>query len=713
MAEEKKGPAASAAKATATAPASLSWGLGLWADTVLCFLFYCVLAELPNRIFFPALVEMGFSGLEVLLGVHLFCILIGVNFLWRQMAARNWFFLLLSLPAFYFYGTIENHYERSIYIGVAVVLLSFAVFAPLFSSNERAQRMLWGHNLSFLFLVCLRYAFKSALPVWSFHKNSVPDWAGLPDWSFQIPECDKWAAVAGLLAAAILAIEPQVPMDPSTKQATLSWVLPASAHGCLQFLCFWLYSQASVVPRWVGADPLQWAPAVILALFAGYFLTTRSRAQSMLFSFLGVAGSYMLFYEAPLPAMVGGLMLAVFCASSWAVTVSSLSLHKETKGRAMMLSQFIFFFGEFITVWNIAYMFLDIGDAFREAPHYPLFFCVAVIALNNIVQGTPFVSTPTPYKALFVMLLLVFGPSLYVRHTYAVTHPHKVEHKDNEVKVMIWNVHTGYADNGYDNYLLGTRFIQDMKAGVVAILENDQARLCTGNRDQIEFFGASLGFPYHSYGVQTRESTWGCAFISLYPIKASNITVLPSPYGTRSCLIDAILDVNGNDFNLVVSHFSTEEFPEDLRLQTSKLSALAQTRNTMPMSVLCYITSAPDSATWKRADHRENYHTLVTKGTLQDPDPSDHDRWCQYIFYKNTKVMRYYHVDTGYMSDTEAQLADISTVPLCRERGDEQTCEKAEPITAEFYKYFVPSRKLKHWYTGAKFSRDRPRISDD
>ena len=131
------------------------------------------------------------------------------------------------------------------------------------------------------------------------------------------------------------------------------------------------------------------------------------------------------------------------------------------------------------------------------------------------------------------------------------------------------------------------------QAGVVAILENDQARPCTGNRDQIEYLGASLGFPYHNYGVKTRDSTWGCSFISLYPIKVlpsprhhitmhaagppiqrsgnpnlstfapalalysvqeSNVTVLPSPYGTRSCLIDAVLDVNGKDFNLVVSY---------------------------------------------------------------------------------------------------------------------------------------------------------------
>ena len=46
-------------------PKSLSWTVGLLADSIACYLLLCLICELPNRIFFPALVEMGFSGLEV------------------------------------------------------------------------------------------------------------------------------------------------------------------------------------------------------------------------------------------------------------------------------------------------------------------------------------------------------------------------------------------------------------------------------------------------------------------------------------------------------------------------------------------------------------------------------------------------------------------------------------------------------------------------
>eukprot|EP01134_Creolimax_fragrantissima_P007781 CFRG7781T1 len=321
------------------------------------------------------------------------------------------------------------------------------------------------------------------------------------------------------------------------------------------------------------------------------------------------------------------------------------------------------------------------------------------------------------WKSLAFIFLLITCPSYYFRHTHATTHPHNVDiSPDTDVKVMIWNVHTGYADNGYDNYQLAADFAQSMKAGVIAILESDQTRVVTGNRDQVEFLGASLGFKYHNYGVQTRDSTWGCSFISLYPIMDSNITVLPSPFGTRSCLIDAVLDIYGREFNVVVSHFSTEEFPEDLKLQTAALSKMAESKTTMPLTVLCYITSAPESAYWYKASDRENYITLTTNGTLRDPDPTDTDRWCQYIFYKNTRVKKYYHVDTGYMSDTEAQLADIEYNPSCginnTDGNDVPICSTSEPVVAEFYKYFVDRRELKYWYTGAKRSQSqRPSIS--
>lgn len=72
-----------------------------------------------------------------------------------------------------------------------------------------------------------------------------------------------------------------------------------------------------------------------------------------------------------------------------------------------------------------------------------------------------------------------------------------------QVKVMIWNVHTGYADNGYDNYELSAAFLQDMgvRAQVLCCLAssagcNNQTILMhipgRGNCDSGERSGAAV-----------------------------------------------------------------------------------------------------------------------------------------------------------------------------------------------------------------------------
>eukprot|EP01134_Creolimax_fragrantissima_P007782 CFRG7782T1 len=241
-----------------------SWTYGLYADVVLWFLLWCVLAELPNRIFFPALVVMGFSGLEVLLGVHLLTALIGINHVWHFTSNWNSLFLLLALPSFYWYGELEDHYNRSIYIGAAVMFLSFAAQGILFQSMQRSNRLMWGQNLSLLSMISVRFAFKSALPVWSFHRSATPQWKATESWSFEAPECDKWVACLGLVAALILWFEILPLPHIHTPAPTMRWFVHALAMGCNQFLLFWLFTCHSVVPRWVGVDSTQFGPYIIL-----------------------------------------------------------------------------------------------------------------------------------------------------------------------------------------------------------------------------------------------------------------------------------------------------------------------------------------------------------------------------------------------------------------------------------------------------------------
>jgi hypothetical protein len=52
-----------------------------------------------------------------------------------------------------------------------------------------------------------------------------------------------------------------------------------------------------------------------------------------------------------------------------------------------------------------------------------------------------------------------------------------------------------------------------------------------------------------------------------------------------------------------------------------------------------------------------NYNTYVgEKSGMRDIDPSDWDRWCEYILYKGLKRMGYARVSRSTITDTEMQV---------------------------------------------------------
>ena len=52
-----------------------------------------------------------------------------------------------------------------------------------------------------------------------------------------------------------------------------------------------------------------------------------------------------------------------------------------------------------------------------------------------------------------------------------------------------------------------------------------------------------------------------------------------------------------------------------------------------------------------------NYNTYVSeKSGMRDIDPTDWDRWCEYILYKNIKRIGYARVSRGTITDTEIQV---------------------------------------------------------
>ncbi|KAG0163049.1 hypothetical protein DFQ28_005066 [Apophysomyces sp. BC1034] len=172
-----------------------------------------------------------------------------------------------------------------------------------------------------------------------------------------------------------------------------------------------------------------------------------------------------------------------------------------------------------------------------------------------------------------------------------------------------------------------------------------------GNRDWAQYIAEDLGY-YIDYGPSTMEHTWGCLMLSKFPIIQSTHHLLPSPVGELACAIHATLDVHGQPVDFIVSHNGQEEDPEDRRLQTTELARIMR-HSPNPFVFLGYVVTKP---------HHPLYHLLFDGGDMNDIDPSDSDRWCQYIGYRGMRRVAYARVSRGHITDTEIQTGKFQVV---------------------------------------------------
>jgi len=73
---------------------------------------------------------------------------------------------------------------------------------------------------------------------------------------------------------------------------------------------------------------------------------------------------------------------------------------------------------------------------------------------------------------------------------------------------------------------------------------------------------------------------------------------------------------------------------------------------TRPAILLSYLVTKPKEG---------NYNTYVgQKSGMRDIDPSDWDRWCEYILYKGMKRTGYARVSRSTITDTEIQVGKFA-----------------------------------------------------
>ncbi|KAJ1892750.1 Protein cwh43 [Kickxella alabastrina] len=642
------------------------------ADTYLGFVFWTVLTSLGMCIWYFPLWHMGISGYEAALFSDMAPAILGLGCIHGLLRRHRWVAALLGLSGIFAYALSSPAWRLlAVAVGTAGVTLWWAAAlhedaAPT-GRMERAA-MAWEAGL--VASVAVRMWFQTSNPAWATMNALNGGW-------------NRTALVLGLLAvadvatrrpdsAAEAAAAKKGDLRVAAGRVRAAWVPAALGLGALLFALHSLFSDSAIVPRWAwagyphtGPAPVPWGALVIGALGCGFALGHRSRlTTSLLWWALGSCGAAAVTLCDGWAGFCGGLVLAVYVAS-----VSRAVLRVQARcpaGRTFAVA--LLWYNALVLghVWVVAYEFVPGGPLLRERT-----WAVMAAMMLALLAGARAAAAgaPAPAPAAFgadrrrhrrALLACVGAGALAMAWRLPAATQAPVPHaaEQRALTVGIWTVH---FDLDNDMWLASDRIlaaVRDLQVDVMGFLESDTERIIMGGRDWTQRVSEQLGF-YVDYGPAPRKHTWGCAMMSKFRIVKSTHHLLPSPEGELACAIHATLDVYGRPVDVVVSHNGQEENALDRRLQTTELARIMR-ESPNPVVFAGYVVTSP---------HAENYRILYEQGHIHDVDPTDDDRWCQYIGFRGLKRTGYARVSRGTITDTEIQVAKFVVPPPLLQGG--------------------------------------------
>ena len=462
------------------------------------------------------------------------------------------------------------------------------------------------------------------------------------------------------------------PTEHTAGKSKGSSVLAGLGFAGLTFAMHSLFSDSSTTILWVwdgypvtGPLAVPHGAVTIFAMSAGLYMGI---------SMPGLFGSWTAFGI----GSIGATLLT--CYSGWLGYYGALTLAVYVLGVAPVLLKsavqhnpaVTFGFGYFVYnimllfhVWVVAYAFVPGGPLVREHTDWVMITMMLLIGSGvfssllstGSTSGKPLRPTEIAPRStsrgsktsayylhiLFALQLL----SMSIAYLRFPTNDYQPYHKDQKlVTAGIWTIHFSLDNDMWSSENRMAAAIKDLELDVVGLLESDTQRIIMGNRDFTQVLAEDLGM-YVDYGPGPNKHTWGSALLSKFPIINSTHHLLPSPVGELAPAIEATLDMYGTMVDVFVFHSGQEEDPEDRRLQSEYL-AERMGATSRPAILLSYLIVKPGQG---------NYNTYVgEKSGMRDIDPTDWDRWCEYILYKNIKRIGYARVSRGTITDTEIQV---------------------------------------------------------
>ncbi|ORY06025.1 calcofluor white hypersensitive protein-like protein [Clohesyomyces aquaticus] len=628
------------------------------ADVYNGFAFWSMLTSLGLLVWYFPLWHMGLSGYEVMVMCTVSPFLLGIKSIRFLVVRQIRICHLLSLSGFLsFLAKSPENRLFSAGFGVWMACLSWAAtFYAERSQPHRLEARISAFSLGLIASSIAKFANQTNNPVWPIMHGPNGGWNKLG------------------LALAFLAV-----LRSTRSTASTGADIPAPGHNKgsptlaglglagLLFAMHTLLSDSSTMILWVWEGyPIRGPMAVphgawtLLAMGLGLIigLFSPNLARGWAFFGMGSIGAAILTTSSHWFGYYGALALAVYVMAAAPPFISNAARHSPVQ--TFGVGFFVYNFMVLAHVWTVAYAFVPGGPIMREHTDYVMTAMMLLIGCG-VFSATAQTSSPTiqKYKGkpnpaarkqrsyyLYVLLglELIAIAVAYLRfpsYNYTPYHP-----ETQSISAGIWTVHFSLDNDMWSSEHRMRDVIKELEIDVMGLLESDTQRIIMGNRDTTQFLAEDLGM-YVDFGPGPNKHTWGAALLSKFPIVNSTHHLLPSPVGELAPAIHATLDCYGKFVDVFVFHSGQEEDPEDRRLQSEYLAKLMK-ETPRPAILLSYLVTKPGEG---------NYNTYVgEKSGMRDIDPSDWDRWCEYILYKGLRRAGYARVSRSTITDTEIQV---------------------------------------------------------
>lgn len=626
------------------------------------FIFWSVLTSLPLLIWYFPLWYMGISGYEAALLAIVAPLVLLIPPLRRFYAYLPQIPQLLTAVGVAAFWVHKPEYRlETVAVGAAFGCISLAnQFWGISSKPLAGLHRGTAFGLGLVLSSIAKYAFFTNNPIWPIMHEANGGW--------------NTTGVVIAVVFGLLVSRPQYVKNQPTSIAGPKESAVAAAFGLagLIFALHTLLSDSSTIITWVwegypvrGPQPIPHGAVTIAAMLLGIYLgVARPKFSGSYIAFIiSNIGAYVLYTFPGWAGYVGGLILTVYLLSITPIILEAAVRHNP--GISFGLGFFFLVLIYLAHVWIVAYAFVPGGPLLRERTDIVLAVQQVFIGLG-IFSNSRITTHSKPRKispnsplnggvlllrkitsqtlAVITILLALTGGITFQRYNKPAPVPHHAQ--DKVMTAAIWTVHFGLDNDMWASEDRMRDVIEELEVDVIGFLESDTQRAIMGHRDLTQKIAEDLGY-YADFGPGPNKHTWGCCLLSKFPIINSTHHLLPSPVGELAPAIHATLDVYGELVDVVVFHSGQEEDVEDRRLQSLGVADIMASSD-RPLVLLSYLVTRPLEG---------NYHTYVSEHSgMSDIDPSDWDRWCEYILYKNIKRTGYARVSRSTITDTEIQV---------------------------------------------------------